>query len=144
MVNIILIFFQVINIATNQLETGTQGSIDGYVVSIIFGIILSIAIILIQKYRKEYFKKGIKIIYFILFVFSILLYIGNFKYIYYVTIVGYKINDLLVYKINQLENVEYFGNNYVEKIYPILFYLMITINVVVCFINIFSKKYLKE
>ena len=96
MVNIILMFFQVINIATNQLETGTQGSIDGYVVSIIFGIILSIAIILIQKYRKEYFKKGIKIIYFILLVFSILLYIGNFKYIYYVTIVGYKINDLLV------------------------------------------------
>ena len=144
MVNIILVFLQVINIATNQLETGTQGSIDGYIISIIFGIILSMAIMLVQKYHKNYLKKGIKIAYFILLLFSVLLYIENFKFIYYVTIVGYRINDLLVYKISQLENIEYYGNNYVEKIYPILFYLMITINVVVCFINIFSKKFLKE
>jgi len=36
----VLIFFQNINILLNKFETGTQGSIDGYIISLYVGIIL--------------------------------------------------------------------------------------------------------
>jgi membrane associated rhomboid family serine protease len=70
----VLLFFQNLNILLNGFETGTQGSIDGYIVSLYVGIILSIVIILVQIFHKNNLEKGVKIINIILLIFSLLLY----------------------------------------------------------------------
>jgi hypothetical protein len=93
---------------------------------------------MVQIFQKYYYRARIRIIYSVLLIFSLLLYISNFKYLYYVTIIGYSINDVIVnsigYGIGEIS-----GNNYIEKTYPIIIYLMITINVIVCCINVFTK-----
>jgi glucan phosphoethanolaminetransferase (alkaline phosphatase superfamily) len=134
-----LIFFQILNILSNEFETGTQGSIDGYIISFYIGILLSIAIILIQIFQKNYLNKVIKIVYFILLLCSFSLYIINFKFLYYVTIIGYSISDVIVNSM-KYDIAEISKDNAIEKIYPIIVYLIITINVIICFINIFQKR----
>jgi hypothetical protein len=136
--DIIFILLQNINILSNEFETGTQGSIDGYIVSLFVGIILSITIILIYIFQKKYFLKRLKSIYVFLLLFSLLLYITNFKFLYYVTIIGYSINDVIT-DIIKLKIAD-ISNNNVEKIFPIVFYIMITINVVICMKNILKKR----
>jgi hypothetical protein len=140
---IILIFLQNLNILSNQFETGTQGSIDGYMISFYIGIILSIVIILIQTLKRKPCKIEIKIVYFIPLIFSLPLYIFNFDFLYYVTIVGYSINDVITnaieYGIAEISK----DNNDIEKIYPVVIYLLITINIIVCFINILKKPSIK-
>jgi heme/copper-type cytochrome/quinol oxidase subunit 4 len=133
----ILIFIQNINILLNGFETGTQGSIDGYIISLYLGIILSIVIILVQIFYKNNLKKGVKIINIIFLNFSLSLYVNNFDYLLYVTIKGYSINDVIIGTIGT-EAVGY-AKNIGERIYPIIFFIMITINVIICIITIFSK-----
>jgi hypothetical protein len=137
----ILIFIQNLNILFNGFETGTQGSIDGYIVSLYFGIILSIVIILVQIFHKNNLKKGVKIINIILLIFSLALYITNYDYLLYVTIKGYNINSVIVGTIGT-EAVGY-AQNINERKYPIIFYIMITINVIICIKNIFRKNNVK-
>jgi hypothetical protein len=121
------------------METGTQGSIDGYLISIYIGIILSVAIIIIQIFKRNNHGIISKIIYLLLLAFGLLLYIINFKFLYYVTIRGYTVNDVITnamdYGLAVVSN-----DNEVEKFYPIIVYLIISINVIVCFINIRTKK----
>jgi hypothetical protein len=137
-ITITLLFLQTINILTNDMETGTQGSIDGYLISIYTGIILSVAIIIIQIFKRNNHSIISKIIYLLLLAFGLLLYIINFKFLYYVTIRGYAVNDVITnaidYGLAVISN-----DNGVEKFYPIIVYLIISINVIVCFINIRTK-----
>jgi hypothetical protein len=133
----ILIILQNLNIFFNGLETGTQGSIDGYIVSLYIGIILSIVIILAQIFHKYYLKNGMRIIYTILLIFSLLLYIPNFDYLLYVTINGYSINDVIVGVVET--DIASYTQSISERIYPIIFYIMITINVIICLINVLRK-----
>jgi hypothetical protein len=134
--NFILIILQNLNILFNGLETGTQGSIDGYIVSLYIGIILSIVIILTQIFHKYYLKNGMRIKYTILLIFSLLLYIPNFDYLLYVTINGYSINDVIIGAVET--DIASYAQNISERIYPIIFYIMITINVI-CLINVLRK-----
>jgi hypothetical protein len=89
--------------------------------------------------KKRHEEKS-KFIFIFLLIFNILLYVSNFSFLYNVTIIGYSINDVLTnaieYRIAEINNT-----NNVERIYPVLFYLMITINVAVCLINIIKKNY---
>jgi hypothetical protein len=123
----------------NQLETGTQGSIDGYMISFYLGIVFVIGIILVQIFFKKYYEEKSKFIFIFLLIFNILLYVINFSFLYNVTIIGYSINDVLTNAI-EYGFAEIDNTNDVERIFPVLFYLMITINVAVCLINIKRKK----
>jgi hypothetical protein len=134
----VLIFIQNLNILFNGFETGTQGSIDGYIVSLYFGIILSVVIILAQIFHKNNLKKNVKIINIILLIFSLALYAANFDYLLYVTIKGYSVNSVIVGTIGT--EAAGYAENTGERIYPIIFFIMITINVIICIINMERKR----
>jgi hypothetical protein len=121
------------------METGTQGSIDGYLISIYIGIILSIAIIVVQLLKKHNHSIRSKIILLILLAFGLLLYSINFKFLYYVTLRSYTINDIITNSIDYGLAVVPADNGF-DKFYPIIVYLLITVNVIICFINIIPKK----
>jgi len=135
---IILIFIQNINILFNGYDTGTQGSIDGYVVSLYIGVILSFVIILVQLFYKAYSNRNVKIIYIVFLIFSLSLYVENFKYLFYVTIKGYGINDVITGAAGT--EIAWYAQNINERIYPVIFYLIITVNVLICFYNAFKKR----
>ena len=88
---------------------------------------------ILKKYNYNKYNIFKIIIYYLLIILNILLYINNFKYLYYVTINGYTINSVITKMI--IFDIMSEINN-IERIFPIIFYLMITLNIIICIINI--------
>ena len=132
-----IILIQIINILLNTFETGTQDSIDGYFISLIFGIFLCILLIIVQIFYKDKFWKNSIFGYIILIIPNIFLYFTNYRFIYYVTYLDYSINDVIIEAVDT--GLANYSNNKVESLYPVIFYLLITINIIICIINIAKR-----
>jgi hypothetical protein len=115
-----VIILQVINLYSAFLETGTQGSIDGYIFSVFFGLLLTILVVFFERTHNKIESK--------LFLFCVLsqtliLLVLHSSFIYYVVLQHYRINDVLtdVIKLGIAKK----GNDYYESFLVIIMYLHI-------------------
>ena len=118
----VLITIQIINIYSALLETGTQGSIDGYKISVLFGVIIFIITFILYFILNTVKKSRFLLILF--FVQTIILYLIHFPYIKYVVFQKFTINDVITDVIKWGAFSE--QKNKFEIFLPILMYMYIT------------------
>ena len=128
--NCLLIIIQIFNIISAWFETGTQGSIDGYVLSLIVGFILLIGIVITYLRINIIENKKFRITNIILAISSMYLFYTQFPFIYYVTMNGNRINDVLTNII--VIGIAKGSAGVFERILPVIMYTYIGTNIYVC------------
>ena len=137
---VIFIILQIINIQLSGFGTGTQGSYDPYLESVIIGLILGIVIIIFNKNQLPS-NKAIAGIFGIMVLFNIILLYIQIPYIKYVIIKGRRISSVIS-DIAYL-NIDLDKASAIERLLPILIDILILENIGICIRRI-SKVRRKE
>ena len=136
---IVVFILQSINLLLSGFGTGTQGSYDSYLISVIIGFILGIVLAVINK-KCVLFKNEIMIVGVGILV-NILLFIDQIPFLKYVLIGNRKISDVLANTINL--DISYEKPQIVERILPVIIMLLILESLVI-FIGRLRKIVKKE